>query len=169
MKYMLLLISLFGYCTDFTAQDECGKEFFRYKEIYNYILNDSINKNKVINVSDTIVNLNFALFWRELKNRNESESDFFTRLYSLPQSENYYYKCLSLLENNSKGAKSIVFFSPIINDTLVCAELFDNKIYIDQFDYNLIGMQNTSHVYLFIFDKKNSIKSVFYKEMRYSF
>ena len=169
MKCILLLICLLSSCTNLIAQDGCGKEFLRYKEVYNYILNDSINRNKKINVSDTIVNLNFALFWRELKNADESESDFFTRLYSLPQTENYYYKCLSLLENNGKGAKSIVFFSPIVNDTFVCAELFDDKIFMDQFDYNLIGMQNTSHVYLFIFDKEGGVKSIFNKEMHYSF
>ena len=64
--------------------------------------------------------------------------------------------------------KEYIVFSPIINDSILCAELFEYKSNLNkdnENEYMRIAAFSTSYIYLFVFDKVGKIKSLFRKEM----
>ncbi|WP_455584681.1 hypothetical protein [Bacteroides sp.] len=166
MKKYIILFSILSWNMIY-AQSYCKQDSTIYSTVYSYIINDSINNGKSIDIYDFPVKLNIAVFWRELKETNESETSLFTRLYNIHQKTDYMLNFTSL-SKDKKNAKSIVFFSPIFNDSILCAELFDDKKYHKKSTYDRIAFQNQSHFYLFILNATGTIKTVFRKEMIYN-
>lgn len=164
--FLALFICLFN----MTNKDICDKDLYKYQESYKYIVNDSINKNKLIYVSNEIINMDLVIFGNELKRKEEDEFALYTRLYSIPKEKNFYsdklHKSIKFVNNHSK---TILFFSHVINDSIICAELFDNKGVTNEFKYERIAFQNESYLYLFIFDQNKMIKQAYRKKMLYSF
>lgn len=167
MKKYIILFLIFYWNTIY-AQSDYKQDSTAYLAAYNYIINDSTNNGWNINIYNSPVKLNVAVFWRELKKTDESENALFSRLYNIYQNVDFTQN-LSLLANskNKNNSNSIVFFSPILNDSILCAELFDNKRHHQKFTYNKIAFQNQSYFYLFILNATGTIKTVFRKEMIY--
>lgn len=66
--------------------------------------------------------------------------------------------------------KEYIVFSPIINDSILCAELFEYKRNLNKnnkIEHRYMAAFNTDCIYLFVFDKVGKIKSMFRKEMIY--
>jgi hypothetical protein len=169
MKNFILLTFVCLNWINSIAQDFCINDSTRYLNAYNYILNDSINLNKVIFVSDTIIDLDRIWFLHDLDSLPK-EKEIIKNLTK------YSWKANSHSENISKvfplnylnhSSKTILFFSWIEKNT-ICADLFYDKR-IETFNYERIASQNKSQMYLFIFDSNGKIKHVFRKELLYSF
>ncbi len=168
MKNILLVFMLFFLQSNMHAQKNDSADSIKYLAAYDVIVNDSINEGKSLIVSDSLVRLNVAVFFRELKQKDEDENSLATRLYAMCQNIDPCSKLTFLSDKSSKCSKHIVFFSPIINDSILCAELFEYKSCLNSYEYNQIAMFNTSYIYLFIFDEVGKIKSMFRKEMIYN-
>jgi hypothetical protein len=140
----------------------------KYREAYNYILSDSINKRRDIFVSDTIVDMDRFYF----KSDVQSDSILAHIINSLTK---YYWfddffscEIKELFGEQNKKAESILFFSLIEKNTLR-VDLFVKRYSINDFKYDWIINSNRDKVYayLFFFDKIGKIKYVYRHEITY--
>ncbi len=168
MKNVLIVIMLFFLQSNMLAQKNYSADSIKYLVGYNAIINDSINQGKDLIISDSLVKLNVAVFFRELKQKDEDESSLTTRLHGIYQNVDSCSKLTFLNDKSRKCSKNILFFSPIINDSILCAELFEYKSNLNKNNYLRIATFNTSYVYLFVFDEVGKIKLMFRKEMIYN-
>lgn len=170
MKNLILLTFVCFNWINSIAQDFCINDSTKYLDAYNYILNDSINLNKVIFVSDTIVDLDRIWFLHDLDSLPK-EKGIVESLTKYSWKVNFYSENISKifpLNYLNHGSKTILFFSWIEKNTL-CADLFYDKLKIETFDYNKIASQNESQMYLFIFNSDGKIGRAFRKKILYSF
>lgn len=165
MKNILIIIILFFLQNNMFAQKNYSTDSIKYLAGYNAIINDSISKGKKLIISDSLVSLNVAAFFRELKQKDEDERSLMNRLYGIYQNVDFCSKFTFLSDKSVKCSKNILFFSPIINDSILCAELFEYKSNLNKNEYLRIATFSTSYIYLFVFDKVGKIKSMFRKEM----
>lgn len=168
-NFMLLIFACFNWI-NLVAQDFCMKDSTKYLNAYNYILNDSINLNKVIFVSDTIVDLDRIWFLHDLDSLPK-EKTILKSLTKYSWKPNFHSENISKIFSSNYinyNSKTILFFSWIEKNTL-CVDLFHDKQTANMFDYNKIASQNKSQMYLFIFNPDGKIKYVFRKEILYSF
>lgn len=159
---------LFLLQSNLCAQNSHTTDSIKYSAGYNAIINDSINQGKSLIVSDSLVRLNVAVFFRELKQKDEDVNSLITRLYGIYQNFDSCSKLTFLSDKSGKFSKNILFFSPIINDSILCAELFEYKSSLNKNEYLRIATSGTSYMYLFVFDEVGKIKSMFRKEMIYN-
>jgi len=169
MKKIIISFFFICSCTYLFAQDFCTNDSTKYLNAYKYIVDDSINQGKNINVSDTIVDLDRIWFLDNLDSLLE-EKEIVKKLTKYSWFPNFYSQNIANLFNCKKmvPSKTILFFSLIEKNTL-CADLFDNKGSLNEFNYNWIASQNRSHMYLFFFESNGNIKYIFRKEICYSF
>jgi len=153
------------------AQKNYSADSIKYLAGYNAIINDSISKGKNLIISDSLVSLNVAVFFKELKQKDEDKRSVMIRLlYKIYQNVDFCSKLTFLNDKSVQYSKNILFFSPIINDSILCAELFEYKRNLNKnnkTEYRHVAAFNTSYIYLFMFDKVGKIKSMFRKEMIY--
>lgn len=168
-KFIILIFVCFSWI-NLVAQDICIKDSIKYLNAYNYILNDSINLNKTIFVSDTLIDLDRIWFLSDLDSLPK-EKAIIKSLINYSWKPNFYSDNISKIffsNYNDCNSKTVLFFSWIEKNTL-CVDLFQDEQIISEFDYNKIASQNKSHMYLFIFDLNGKIEHVFRKEILYSF
>ncbi len=171
MKNILIIIILFFLQNNMLAQKNYSADSIKYLAGYNAIINDSINKGKSLIISDSLVDLNISVFYKELKQKDEDKRSVMIRLlYKIYQNVDFCSKLTFLNDKSVQYSKNILFFSPIINDSILCAELFEYKRNLNKnnkTEYRHVAAFNTSYIYLFMFDKVGKIKSMFRKEMIY--
>ncbi len=153
------------------AQKNYSPDSIKYLAGYNAIINDSINKGKSLIISNSLLDLNISVFYKELKQKDEDKRSVMIRLlYKIYQNVDFCSKLTFLNDKSVQYSKNILFFSPIINDSILCAELFEYKRNLNKnnkTEYRHVAAFNTSYIYLFMFDKVGKIKSMFRKEMIY--
>ena len=153
------------------AQKNYSADSIKYLAGYNAIINDSINKGKSLIISNSLLDLNISVFYKELKQKDEDKRSVMIRLlYKIYQNVDFCSKLTFLNDKSVQYSKNILFFSPIINDSILCAELFEYKRNLNKnnkTEYRHVAAFNTSYIYLFMFDKVGKIKSMFRKEMIY--
>ena len=153
------------------AQKNYSPDSIKYLAGYNAIINDSINKGKSLIISNSLLDLNISVFYKELKQKDEDKRSVMSRLlYKIYQNVDFCSKLTFLNDKSVQYSKNILFFSPIINDSILCAELFEYKRNLNKnnkTEYRHVAAFNTSYIYLFMFDKVGKIKSMFRKEMIY--
>lgn len=156
-----------------------NSETIRYKKAWEYIVNDSINKDKIMVVSDSIVDIDPSWFsnvgdlddYPNLvsyieENRREKQRWIF---YENPP---VYSSCFRTLFPKKKKFDHIVFFSAIEKNMLRIDLLpFDksqiNVKYINPFYYERMARFTEGYMYLFIFEENGLIKNVFGREIIY--
>jgi len=151
------------------AQKDREKDSVLYLAAYNYILNDSVNQNKKIAVSDSIVDLDRFWFSQDLKNFTieKEKVDQYRSAKKFMWTKPYYsYFIDSLFCKNKKQANNVLFFSQI-EDNMLRVDILPKKRCVDKFDYNAVAFQNIGRIYLFIFDKNGNIKKTFSREIIY--
>ena len=153
------------------AQKNYSPDSIKYLAGYNAIINDSINKGKSLIISNSLLDLNISVFYKELKQKDEDKRSVMIRLlYKIYQNVDFCSKLTFLNDKSVQYSKNILFFSTIINDSILCAELFEYKRNLNKnnkTEYRHVAAFNTSYIYLFMFDKVGKIKSMFRKEMIY--
>ena len=153
------------------AQKNYSPDSIKYLAGYNAIINDSINKGKSLIISNSLLDLNISVFYKELKQKDEDKRSVMIRLlYKIYQNVDFCSKLTFLNDKSVQYSKNILFFSPIINDSILCAELFEYKRNLNKnnkTEYRHVAAFNTRYIYLFMFDKVGKIKSMFRKEMIY--
>ena len=171
MKNILIIIILFFLQNNVLAQKNYSPDSIKYLAGYNAIINDSINKGKSLIISNSLLDLNISVFYKELKQKDEDKRSVMIRLlYKIYQNVDFCSKLTFLNDKSVQYSKNILFFSPIINDSILCAELFEYKRNLNKnnkTEYRHVAAFNTSYIYLFMFDKVGKIKSMFRKEMIY--
>ena len=171
MKNILIIIILFFLQNNMLAQKNYSPDSIKYLAGYNAIINDSINKGKSLIISNSLLDLNISVFYKELKQKDEDKRSVMIRLiYKIYQNVDFCSKLTFLNDKSVQYSKNILFFSPIINDSILCAELFEYKRNLNKnnkTEYRHVAAFNTSYIYLFMFDKVGKIKSMFRKEMIY--
>lgn len=169
MKNILIIIILFFLQNNMLAQKNYSPDSIKYLAGYNAIINDSINKGKSLIISNSLLDLNISVFYKELKQKDEDKRSVMIRLlYKIYQNVDFCSKLTFLNDKSVQYSKNILFFSPIINDSILCAELFEYKRNLNKnnkTEYRHVAAFNTSYIYLFMFDKVGKIKSMFRKEM----
>ena len=171
MKNILIIIILFFLQNNMLAQKNYSPDSIKYLAGYNAIINDSINKGKSLIISNSLLDLNISVFYKELKQKDEDKRSVMIRLvYKIYQNVDFCSNLTFLNDKSVQYSKNILFFSPIINDSILCAELFEYKRNLNKnnkTEYRHVAAFNTSYIYLFMFDKVGKIKSMFRKEMIY--
>ena len=119
MKNILIIIILFFLQNNMFAQKNYSADSIKYLAGYNAIINDSISKGKNLIISDSLVSLNVAVFFKELKQKDEDKRSVMIRLlYKIYQNVDFCSKLTFLNDKSVKCSKNILFFSPIINDSI---------------------------------------------------
>lgn len=134
-----------------------------YLAAYNYIINDSINANRVICVADVITDLDMYE-WDGLKDypKERKKLHMYRSERGYEYFEPYYCPLLFFLfrNKNAENSDTIVFFSPIVDSSMLRADLmfydegskgrskFRHEAYV-------FGM---SYEYLFLFNEDGYIK-----------
>lgn len=166
---LLIFITLFVASCSSNKPNISNADLLKYKQAYNYIINDTVNHKQNLMVSDTIIFMESALFWEDLKTQNEKPETTINRLDSIDNKrkyDNFYSSELSKTFDKNTIAEFSLYFSKVIDDRLI-AEVIDNKG-LFQASYNRITMFNTGRCYLFIFDARGQLKSVIKKEINYN-
>jgi len=159
--------ALKGLCL--AEQYDCGNDGILYLAAYNYILNDSINHNEKIAVCDSIIDLDRFWFSQDMKDFpiEKENIDKYRAAKEFKWDKPYYsYYIDSLFCEKNKQANNILFFSQI-EDNMLRTDILPHKRCVDKFNYNAMAFQNIGLVYLFIFDKNNTIKIVLSREIIY--
>ena len=151
------------------AQTNCSQDSTRYLDAYNYIIQEPVNQEKTIVVSDSIVDLD--RFWfsqdiadypteKEILNQYRANKKFVWM-------DAYYSPYLaSLFCRKTTMPKNLLFFSKI-EDYMLRADLLLYKQQSNKFDYKKMTIQNIGQIYLFIFNKDGSLKFAFSHEITY--
>ena len=166
---MIIILSILLWNCSIKAQNDCERNAVMHLAAYNYIVNDSINQNKEIVVSDSIVDLDTYWFFSKLIDFPEEKR----KLEQNRENKNYiwnepvYSPCLSSLfcrKNNS--AKNVIFFSQI-EDNMLRADLLPHTWQLNEFRYDEMAHFTTGQIYLFIFDDDGTVKATFSSEIIY--
>ena len=164
MKEILILIMFFSF-TGIKAQIDCGQDSAKYIIAYNFIINDSINQEKSIAVSDSIVDLD--RFWtQELQDfpKEQQKLKQYRKNKGFIWSDPFYSPCLAkLFSPKNECANNVLFFSTI-EDNMLIVDLLPYTEQFDKFNYDNMAFINTGRTYLFIFCKNGSIRAVFNNE-----
>lgn len=159
-------------CQYIACQNTWQRDSIIYMTAYKYIINDSINQNKLMVVADSIVDLD--RYWVDGLEELPEERKILAQ-YKDKQRERYfiastYYSPLlaTLFPNQDvKRSNNILFFSNIDNMMLRAdVNFFDKKCMseCEKFRYEAY-MWGTSHEYLFIFNEDCIIKKVLWREV----
>ena len=143
-----------------------------YMTAYKYILNDPINKNKLIIVADSIGDLDS--YWdkylekypEEQKKMNQYREKQIKRIWG---TSTFYSPLLASLfqGQNVKSSNTVLFFSEIIDSMLIASENFYDKKSVGEyykFSYEAY-MWGISYEYLFIFNEDGTLRDVFWHEL----
>lgn len=169
MKIKIGIGLLLLFCNIVLAQNncKCKKDSIRYATAYNYIVKDSKYK---IWVSDSICDLEGSAFYSDLK-------DYYPKIKEKMQQywidndfigiKPFYSSCIaSIFKKKESAADNMLFFS-LIRDRVLVAEIYPldrNNPYIKNnilYEHHEICRFTTGLYYLFIFNKDNTIKTVF--------
>lgn len=170
-EVVFIFIICFG-CQYVVCQNTWQKDSIMYMAAYKYITNDSINKKKLIVVSDSIEDLDRN--WDTGLEQFPEESKKLAQQLE-EQSKRYFIKTTyyspllaSLFQNQDvKRSQTILFFSKI-EDMMLRADInFFNKKYIaedEKFNFRdyMWGMK---FQYLFIFNEDGTIKKALWREL----
>lgn len=175
MRLRIVFFVLLLFSNIVKAQNDCGKDSIKYETAYKYIVNVFGNK---IWVYDSIIDIDGQFFYDDLKDYPELtnklkqdmlDSDFkmFTPFFSSCIASIHHVKYLY--------AKYIVCFSTI-DDSVLLAELFPlirydpykekkRKFKREELVFKRLNRFTTLRQYIFIFNKDNTIKIVFSKDV----
>lgn len=169
MKSLVIIPLFFFSYMICNAQNNCKNDTIMYLVAYNYIINDSINQEKSISVSDSIIDLDRFWFSKELVSLPEEKEKLDKyrankkNVWSVP----FYSPCIALLfDKNIRNSDAVLFFSKI-EDNVLRADLLPYKKHVDKYNYSQMSFQNTGWIYLFVFDKDCTSKRVFSHEIVY--
>lgn len=168
MRYTLIFFS-FMYCVVINAQLDCNQDSIKYMMAYKFIENDSINKNKLISVSDSIIDLDWFWFSKDLVRLpiQKEKIDNYRLDRKYIWFNPYYSSCInSLFCKNNKRSNNILFFSNI-ESNMLRADLLPQKKYINNYSYEEVSRQTVGQIYLIIFGEEDTIKEVFSHEIIY--
>lgn len=158
---MILSILLWNYSA--MAQTDCGQDTIMYSMAYNYIINDSVNQNKKIEVSDSIVDLDRFWFSQYMNNFpiEKEKLDQYRANKNYKWFESYYSPCIaSLFCKKNQQSNNILFFSQI-EDNMLRVDILPKKPQNNKISYNDLAFQNTGQIYLFLFTFCGHIRAVF--------
>lgn len=169
-KIYICLLGCFYCCSVIKGQSNCDLDSAKFKIAYNYIINDSINKEKSISVSDSIVDIDRYWFSGELKNFDKEQM----KLNQYRKNKNFrwfapfYSPCLASMfcKKNNLLSNNVLFFSRI-EDNMLLVEILPCKKYVNKYSYNEMAFQNVGRTYLFIFCENGNLRAVFSREMIY--
>jgi hypothetical protein len=169
----IISIGLLFYCNTILAQIDCEKDSAMYSFAYSYIMNESVNINMKIIVSDSIIDLYSGWFSNDLidfPEVKERMKQYWLNKNFIPFPP-FYSSCIaSMFYIKDTSANSILFFSPI-KDNALLVEIYSLNRYnpykrlFNGFVYNEVSRQTTGQHYLFIFNKDSTIKNVFSHEV----
>lgn len=171
---MVICFCVFFSCGTY-SQTICSKDSTRYVVAYNYINNEKVNREKMIIVTDSIVDLDRFWFSNDATGLLKDKIDQHRINKKFIWNDTFYSSCLNFLFPTKKKktlrATHVLFFSEI-EDDMLCADLIFcrrlSKMQSDMFNYQRMATLNSGRIYLFVFDKgRNTIKSVFSHEMSY--
>ncbi len=163
MKKLLQLILLFNTFFLFSQEKQNIICKLKYVEAYRYLSNDSILKNRIIEVPDKIAPLDFSIFWEFFKRENDSFFTISTELDSISKLSCNNCEITNNKVNSTDKSTALVFFSKIYKNTLM-AEVFISNI--DTNEYNKVRNLNTGYAFLFVFNG-NILENVLKKEIAY--
>ncbi len=164
--FVLLLIAI----NNCQSQDVDKMEFLKYQATYNYILNlDEIKSaGRSVYVSDTIVYIDVTTFWENLISENQERNKFVFKLDSIDNVRRFKPFHSDLIRKQIKSNETsgfTLYFSKVYDNCLI-VELIANQGNA-KFGYNKITAFNKSTQFLFKFDDKNQIISVYSENMEY--
>jgi hypothetical protein len=160
---LTIIISLIAMSTTVINATNNGKQELKlYAQAYDYVIKDSINRGKIIFISDSIVDIDRLGFSIQLK-KHPDKIKIIKQVSKSYWFKNFYSKEIATLFEKSNrlsiNSKSILFFSKVENGTL-CADLFEKRKY-SGIDYDWISLMNKCNRYLFFFNKEGKIDIVF--------
>lgn len=148
-------------CSLTFSQTTLETESLMYRNAYEYILNDSINKDRIISVADCMTDL--GMYWDTGLEEYPQEKE---RLRSYRRERKYRYfepyfspllHCL-FRNKNADISNTVVFFSPVV-DLMLRADLEFYELGSGRakfrHDAYWFGM---SYMYLFLFNEDGTIK-----------
>ena len=169
MKNIAIILSiLLLWSYTIMAQNDCKEDTALYLAAYQYIINDSVNQNKEISVSNFIVDLDRFFFSEDLQSFpvEKEKVDQFRENKGFSWFESYYSYCIDSLFCKKQQANSVLFFSQI-EDNMLRVDVLPRKRCFDKFDYDTLAFQTVGRNYLFIFDEDDTIKIVLSHKMIY--
>lgn len=172
MKRVVLVFAIMCICQHVLCQSMCYKDSIMYMSAYRYILNDSINRNKLVAVADSIVDLD--RYWMTgLEQYPEEQKKLacyrekqMKRIFTATA---FYSPLLASLfhDQDVMHSNTILFFSEIA-DLMLRADInFFDKGYVgdyEKFNYEAY-IWGISYEYLFIFNEDGTIKKVLRREL----
>jgi hypothetical protein len=164
---LFILYSWFGSYT-ITAQNNCENDSIRYLVAYNYIINDSINTNKRLGVSDSIVDLDRFWFSHQLDSLPLKKAivDTYRSNKDYKWFKTYHAECLDFLSNKNKQGQYVIFFSQIEDDMLRVDVLPVKNSMNNTKHYDKLASFTNGYIYLFIFSR-STIQLVFSNKIIY--
>lgn len=163
MKNLLIFILSFNTFLLFSQERQNEISKFKYTEAYDYLSNDSILKNRTIEVPNKIAPLDFSIFWDYFKKDKDSFFTISTELDSISKAPCNNCDIICNRIKSSSKPTALVFFSKIYKNTLM-AEVFISNINTNE--YNKVKSLNTGHVFLFVFNG-DTLEKVLRKEIAY--
>lgn len=172
MKRDIIIFVVISCCQYSFCQNRSERDSIMYMAAYNYILSDSINKNKLIAVADSIVDLDrywvtgLQQFPEEHKKLAQYREKQMTKIFATSTS---YSPLLSSLfhDQDVKRSNTILFFSGII-DLMLRADINSfNKNYMgeyEKFNYEAY-IWGISYEYLFLFKEDGTLRKVLQREL----
>lgn len=174
MKRSILIFVICYFCQYVVSQDTRQRDSIMYKTAYEYIVNDSVCKNKQIVVSDSICDLErygtagLEQFPEEYIKLDQYREEQVMRFVTKGMTAFYSPLLASLFPNRDvKRSDTVLFFSEVIDLMLRVDVNFFNKKYIsecDRFRWEAY-MWGTAYRYLFIFNEDGAIRKVLWSEM----
>lgn len=154
------------------CQSRWQKDSLMYMAAYKYIINDSINKDKLIVVADSIVDLDrywvtgLEQFPEEQKKLIQYKEKQMKRIFTTSTFCSPLLACL-FREQDVNGSNTILFFSEIA-DLILRADInfYDKKIIgeYDKFNYEAY-LWGISYEYLFIFNQDGTLRKALRRKM----
>jgi hypothetical protein len=141
------------------AQEDCRKDSVKYAQAYDYIMNDTVNKGRLIVVSDSIVDLDRDYFFSSsLDSIERKKLECYRGEKNYKWFVPYHSNCIaSWFPTKNANAEYVLFFSQV-EDKMLRADLLPfNKAYVGiryMFWYKQYHFLE-GYIYLFIFDSDN--------------
>ena len=169
--YVLLLICFFYNCFVIHSQSNCDQDSVKYLIAYNYIINDSVNKENKMTVCDSIVDLDRFWFSRNLTDFPQEKKilDQYRENKKFIWFEPFYSPCLASIFCKKGMSKHVLFFSQI-EDNMLRADLLPSKKQFnctDIYNYHKMASFTEGRIYMFIFNDDGTIKAFFNNEIIY--
>lgn len=174
MKRSVIALVICCCCQYVAGQDARQRDSIMYKTAYEYIVNDSVCKNKRIVVADSICDLDrywpagLEKFPEECKKLKQYREEQGKRMYKTRIAMYYSPLLVSLFPNRDvKRSDTVLFFSEIIDLMLRVDVIFFNKQYIsecERFRWEAY-MWGTAYEYLFIFNEDGTIRKALWSEI----